>query len=392
MRYLEGRKRYQYRISYKDQQGKSHRKSFYGEKAADARKQAKEWLEFYEKTNKSSDINPAIDHWIHTWLMIYMKDAVRPSTLDKYACCLKPVMSAFKGVRLNQLEVSELQQFFQQQLFSGGRKEQGLSPITVRNQRRYLSSCIDMAVRLGLTNRNPVKLTTPPRVEKAENNPLSELEVKALLRVAKSNVEEARNSDNIGRLISEEELYIGVMIAVYTGMRLGEIMALKWSDFNITTAFLSVQRSKSDVKGQNITNTKTGHGRKIQIGIELVDALKEHKRLQGEYKKILGSAYEDQNWIIGGLFGKGYNKRHYSSRKFQKLLKEVNIIRHIRFHDLRHTHATLLMLAGVNPKIVQERLGHSSIDVTLDTYSHLTLANQSIAVDALERVIAKKAE
>lgn len=73
-------------------------------------------------------------------------------------------------------------------------------------------------------------------------------------------------------------------------------------------------------------------------------------------------------------------------------MKEANIIRHIRFHDLRHTHATLLMLAGINLKIVQERLGHSSIDVTLDTYSHLTLANQSIAVDALERVIAKKAE
>ena len=204
-------------------------------------------------------------------------------------------MSAFEGVRLNQLEVSELQQFFQQQLFSGGRKEQGLSPITVRNQRRYLSSCIDMAVRLGLTNRNPVKLTTPPRVEKAENNPLSELEVQALLRVAKTNVEEARNSDNIGRLISEEELYIGVMIAVYTGMRLGEIMALKWSDFKVSTASLYVQRSKSDVKGQNITNTKTGHGRKVQIGIELVDALKEHKRIQIEYKKTLGNAYEDHD-------------------------------------------------------------------------------------------------
>ena len=113
----------------------------------------------------------------------------------------------------------------------------------------------------------------------------------------------------------------------------------------------------------------------------------EHKKLQQEYKKILGNLYKDDGWIIGGLFGDGYNKRHYSSRKFQQLVKKAQIVRHIRFHDLRHTHATLLLLSGINPKVVQERLGHASVDMTLDTYSHLTLANQGSAVQALDTMM-----
>lgn len=390
IRYLAASNRYQFRICYKDKDGKTHRKSFYAPKATEARKKGREWLDFYENSNKSADINPMLDDWIQAWLNIYMKNAVRPSTLEKYRSCLTPVSIAFKGIRLNKLTPTALQQFFQQQLFSGGQKEQGLSPVTVRNQRRYLASCIDMAIKLGLTNTNPVKLTMPPKVEKKEIYPLSEVEVQKLLEVAKNHVEDAKTSSNIGFVISASDIYIGVMIAVYTGMRLGEIMALKWSDFNVNTSFLSVQRSKSDVKGQSITSPKTGVGRKIQIGSDLIYALKQHKEIQLAYRRKIGTLYENHDWIIAGLFGNGYNKRHYSSRKFQQLLKEAQILRHIRFHDLRHTHATLLLLAGINPKIVQERLGHASIDMTLDTYSHLTLANQSAAVTALDSIMSKR--
>jgi integrase len=390
MFYDEKFHRYQYRVSYIDKYGKLHRKAFYAGKASEARRKAKEWLEFYNQSNKEPSSNPVINKWIQTWLETYVKGIVRPATYEKYVSCLRPVMKTFKDMKLNKLDPTLLQQFFQQQLFSGGKNEQGLSPITVRNQRRYLSSCIDMAVRLGITAKNPVKLTKPPKVEKSEIHPLSEIEVERVLAVALENLENVKSKDNWGDIMSEADLYIGVMIAVFTGMRLGEIMALKWSDLSVNTSFVSVQRSKSDVKGQDITSPKTGNGRKIQIGEALLEALKQHKVLQKTHRKIVGNAYTNNDWIIGGSFGNGYNKRHYSSRKFQKLLKQAKIIRHIRFHDLRHTHATLLLLAGVNPKIVQERLGHASIDMTLDTYSHLTLANQEIAVSALDTIFNKK--
>lgn len=387
LRYLEDSDRYQYRVSYKNKDGKTCRKSFYAPKASQAKKKAREWLDFYEDTNKGEDINPPLDEWIYTWLNLYMRNTVRPSTLEKYTSCLTPVCNAFSGIRLSKIEPIALQQFFQQQLFNGGQQGQGLSTLTVRNQRRYLSSCFDMAIRLGLTNKNPVKLTLPPKVEKKEIYPLSDTEVRTVLEIALNDVELAKEKGNIGETMSAQDLYIGVMIAVYTGMRLGEIMALKWSDLSVSTSFLSVQRSKSDVKGQAVTSPKTGKGRKVQIGSALLEALLEHKKLQQEYKKILGNLYKDDGWIIGGLFGDGYNKRHYSSRKFQQLVKKAQIVRHIRFHDLRHTHATLLLLSGINPKVVQERLGHASIDMTLDTYSHLTLANQGSAVKALDSMM-----
>lgn len=170
------------------------------------------------------------------------------------------------------------------------------------------------------------------------------------------------------------DLYIDIYIALETGMRLGETMALRWSDI-VIDSYITVQRSKSEVKEQNITSPKTGIGRKIQISQRLISALKEHQKIQNTYKKELEDLYENDYRIIGGLLGKGFHARHYSSRLFKQLLQRARINRRVRFHDLRHTHATLLLLSGVNPKIVQERLGHSSINVTLDIYSHVALAD-----------------
>ena len=146
LRYLEDSDRYQYRVSYKNKDGKTCRKSFYAPKASQAKKKAREWLDFYEDTNKGEDINPPLDEWIYTWLNLYMRNTVRPSTLEKYTSCLTTVCNAFSGTRLSKIEPIALQQFFQQQLFNGGQQGQGLSTLTVRNQRRYLSSCFDIHV------------------------------------------------------------------------------------------------------------------------------------------------------------------------------------------------------------------------------------------------------
>lgn len=181
------------------------------------------------------------------------------------------------------------------------------------------------------------------------------------------------------------DLYIGIYIALETGMHLGEIMALRWSDI-VLDSYITVQRSKSEIKEQNITRPKTGVGRKIQISQRLIKALSQHKNIQKEYKSNLRGYYKDDSRVIGGLVGKGYHARHYSSRLFKKLLPRAGIERRVRFHDLRHTHATLLLLSGVNPKIVQERLDHASINVTLDIYSHVALADQAVAISALDQL------
>lgn len=236
----------------------------------------------------------------------------------------------------------------------------------------------------GLTNKNPVRLTKSPKQTKSEMQSLSQYEAHNLLEQANSEVQLARSRPK-DRLMVTSDLYIGIYIALETGMRLGEIMALRWSDI-VLDSYITVQRSKSEIKEQNITPPKTGVGRKIQISQRLIKALSQHKNIQKEYKSNLKGYYKDDSLVIGGLVGKDYHARHYSSRLFKKLLPRAGIERRVRFHDLRHTHATLLLLSGVNPKIVQKCLGHASINVTLDIYSHVALADQAVAISALDQL------
>ncbi|SUP42838.1 site-specific integrase [Veillonella criceti] len=382
------RNMYELRITYTDPLGIKKRKAFYGKTIKEVKENCSKWKENNLNFDNIVYKNPLVKDWIVEWLETYVKNTVRPSTYEKYKCCLNPIKDFFGDKHLNNLDPTSLQHFFNRELKSGGKNKKGLSTLTIRNQRRYLSSCIDTAIKLELITKNPVKLTKPPKIKKKEIEPLTIEECKKIINLAYNNVQAMINQNKLGDMMSAEDLYIGVYIAIETGMRLGELMALRWNDVIndiMDNEYIIVQRSKSKIKEQDITRTKTGLGRKIQISNSLSVALKKHFKIQKAYIKEVNQLYNDQNYIIGGLFGNGYSHSHYSSRKFKKLLKQANIERRVRFHDLRHTHATLLLLAGVNPKIVQERLGHASIDMTLDTYSHLTLANQSVAVNVLDK-------
>lgn len=378
------RNHYVLRLSYKDPLGVRKRKHIYGATAAEAKEKAIAWKETNLSKENALALNPLINEWIKEWLTTYVKNSVRPATYKVYKVTLAPIQKAFQGRRLDQLDPTQLQNFFNDQLIHGGHNQKGLSPYTVRNQRRYFAHCIDTALKLGLTTKNPVRLTKSPKQAKAEIHPLSQYEAHNLLQQAQDELE-AAHSGPIDRLMTTSDLYIGVYIALETGMRLGEIMALRWGDI-VLDSYITVQRSKSEIKEQNITLPKTGVGRKIQISQRLVNALTQHRAIQSNYKKELLGYYQDDHHIIGGLQGNGYHARHYSSRLFKKLSQRAGIHRRVRFHDLRHTHATLLLLAGVNPKIVQERLGHASINVTLDIYSHVALADQAVAINALDRL------
>ena len=167
----------------------------------------------------------------------------------------------------------------------------------------------------GLTNKNPVRLTKSPKQTKSEMQSLSQYETHNLLEQANSEVQLARSGPK-DRLMVASDLYISIYIALETGMRLGEIMALRWSDI-VINSYITIQRSKSEVKEQNITSPKTGIERKLQISQRLISALKEHKRIQNAYKKELEDLYENDYRIIGGLLGKGFHARHYSSRLFK---------------------------------------------------------------------------
>ena len=182
--------------------------------------------------------------------------------------------------------------------------------------------------------------------------------------------------------------YIATKTALGTGMRLGEVFGLCWDCVDLIHGTISVRRTiQTGTKGQVFQDTKTKTSRRcIPISQELQNELTTYKEFQSNYAKELGDKWADSyGVVISGTFGKILSTSNFKSRYFIPILKQLGLD-HITFHDLRHTHATLLLSQKINPKIVQERLGHSTITLTLDTYSHLVPDIQKEAVKALDNL------
>ena len=180
-----------------------------------------------------------------------------------------------------------------------------------------------------------------------------------------------------------------MLLGVTTGMRRGEIVGLMWTCVDLTAGTLRVTRSIEQSKsGLAVKAPKTAKGRRtIPLPSLTVAALRTHKAEQGREKLRLGPAYDDQGLVCARPDGTVW-KPDSLSAAFQRFVRNHKLTR-IRFHDLRHTHATQLLLQGVHPKVVAERLGHSTIVVTLDTYSHVVPGLQEAAARQLDRALRK---
>ncbi|MBA2459344.1 MAG: site-specific integrase [Gemmatimonadales bacterium] len=172
-----------------------------------------------------------------------------------------------------------------------------------------------------------------------------------------------------------------------TGIRPGEALALKWSDLN--GVYLRVQRAQTvgaDSK-KLIASTKTGRSRVLPLGERALRTLQQHRVRQAKWKLKLGDHYRDQGLIFANETGGLLDAQNIVNRHFKPLLKRAGLPA-IRLYDLRHSHATLLMAAGEHPKVVQERLGHSTITLTLDTYTHVVPDRQELASSRLKFMLA----
>jgi integrase len=231
-----------------------------------------------------------------------------------------------------------------------------------------LHKALKAAVSDGLIPRNVTAGLKLPRITREEIDPLDPEQTRCLLEAAKGD-----------RL---EALYV---LALNTGMRQGELLALKWDDVDLARGVLRVRRTlthsgKAFVLGEPKTKKSR---RTIRLTAAAVEALRAHLSRQLEEMERVGSLYEPGGLIFATETGTIINPSNLRNRSFKRLLKRAGL-RPIRFHDLRHTCATLLLSCNVNPKIVSEMLGHSSIAITLDTYSHVLPTMQENAIRALE--------
>ena len=185
-----------------------------------------------------------------------------------------------------------------------------------------------------------------------------------------------------------DRLYGLHVLALHTGMRLGELLGLRWADVDLNGAVLSVRQQVYRLAGEwHYSEPKTAAGRRtISLSASAVEALRVCRLRQNE-ERLQASAWEDNDLVFCNRLGRPLEKATLLRRSFWPALERAGLPR-IRFHDLRHTAASLLLAEGVHPKIVQERLGHSSISMTMDTYSHVTPNLQAEAAERMDRLLA----
>lgn len=269
--------------------------------------------------------------------------------IDKH---IKPYLA---NLYLEDLKPLHLQNFYDEKLKNGNLNGKGgLSARTVLSLHRIIHSALEQAVKWQLLIRNVADAVEPPKAKKFKAKYLTDKQTEELIETAK-----------------KSDIYIPVMIAIYTGARRGEVLGLSWENVNLEKGYIRIIDNLCATKnGLVIKETKNNtSNRTIAISDTLIKILKMHKIKQMENKLRLGCFYHDNNMVCCYEDGRMYNPKRFSA-KFHELL-EKNNLPIIRFHDLRHSHASLLVKLGVQPKEISQRLGHSNIGITMDLYSHL---------------------
>jgi integrase len=293
--------------------------------------------------------------YLDRWLADGVRNTVRRSTYVRYEGLVRNhIKPAIGRVKLRALTPLHVRSLYREKL-------EELSPRSVNYIHVTLHKALEQAVEDGLIPRNVTKAVKPPQAHKEEVNPLSPIEVKALLSAARGD-----------RL---EALYV---LAVHTGLRQGELLGLKWSDVDLDTGRLSVQRSLAADRTFNPPKRKNSR-RTVKLTNAAAEALKRHRAAQNEERLKLGSLWEDQDLVFPNRVGKPMAHNNLYNRDFKSLLKRAGLWpkdkgKRFTFHSLRHTCATVLLSKNVNPKIVQEMLGHATITTTIQKYKTTSAA------------------
>lgn len=299
--------------------------------------------------------------WIVYYLENYKKNEIKITTYGTYLETFKKHIekSGLGSLRLDKITTSHLQQFYNEKV------KAGYNPKTVKHMNVIINSALDKAFKLGYIRTNPNILVTLPKKKTYVGKTLTSIEVMKILN-------EARNDD----------LYPLIIFTIYSGLRKGEVMALKWADIDFENRQVKVVGNLCRIiaepnnKGRmthkyQIMEPKTDKSRRIVPLMDIaIDALQIQKSRQDKEKEKLADLYNDEDLVFAKYNGDFINQRLFMDH-FHKFLDRYNITQ-IRFHDLRHTFASLLLEAGESPKVVQELLGHSNISTTMDIYAHLS--------------------
>ena len=310
---------------------------------------------------------------LERWLSEYVDIQVRPNTADGYRMiCDLHIMPELGILRLDELHQSHIMRYQQSALLNGRRDGKGgLSARTVKHHHRVLSEALSHAVKWGVLSRNVAQMTDPPRPSRKEVIILPPSEIDRLIDAFEGT-----------------DYYALVYTALYTGMRRGELLGLRWCDVDLPLATISVTQSLQRLYGGefSVREPKSAHSRRlIPMPPSLAILLRSHKEHEEQQKELLGITVAPTDLVFAHLDGSPLDPSTVS-HTFAQIVTESGL-KNVRFHDLRHAHASLMLRTGANPKVISERLGHSSIAITMDIYSHVMPGLQEEAAIRFEEAL-----
>lgn len=345
------------------------RKKAYCKTKQEAISKRNEMLRELERGTLATGPQRRLGEYITDWLENVHKSKLRLSVYLNYKKHVRHIVADLGNIWLQKLTPQQVQNFAAKKL------NEGISPKYVREMLGVLSLALNNAVKWGYLSRNVCDLVTKPRVPKHEIAPLT-----------------LDQAQRFRQHIQGHRLEVLITMAVVTGMRRGELLSLRWSDIDFQRGILQVMHTVDRLTGHSYVEgePKTASGmRSIRIPVFLLDMLRQHRAEQLKRKSQINN-WEEKDLVFPNLRG-GYLHPNHMGEAFRELLEQAELPL-IRFHDLRHSAATILLSMGVNIKVIQELLGHSDIAITLRVYGHLLPSMQQEVVDRWDDVFKEEEE
>lgn len=344
----------------------THKKKYKKKRGFKTKKEAESALnkliyELEQGTNIDND-NMTVKQYMEYFNNQYVKKNCAPSTVRRYGFSINDINEYLGNVKLNKLNPLMVQQFYDDVI-----EDKGQSQNTLLKTHRTLHLALQCALKWRLVNTNVCDLVIKPKPVKKEIEYWSH-------NMVKSYLEE----------IDNELFYPLAFMSCHTGLRIGELCALKWKHIDLDNKLLYVNETRSIDKDGALYDgpTKNKKKRVITLFDTTIDFLKDIKPTDNKVINITSKGKEDNRYVFTYSDGRPIDP-HYISQKFANYIKEKDKIKEkITFHGLRHTHATMLLAAGVNIKVISERLGHSTVAFTMDTYVH---SNQELQKQEMKK-------
>ena len=333
----------------------------------------KRLAELLHQLDNGTFMKPAkttLGEFLERWLKDYQPN-LSPRGFERYEGIIRShLIPGLGSMPLTQLRPEHLQKHYT------AKQNDGLSARTIRYHHAVLHVALKTAVQWGLLSRNPADAVTTPRVRRNEMQTWGEHEISQFLDAAK-----------------DSPYYALFYTALFTGMRRSELLGLKWGDVDFIMSQIYVNRSLHHLKDGSyiFTEPKSAKSRRtIALPPSATLLLKEHQEKQKLERVMLGIPLTDSDLVFSTLEGKPF-RPNTITRAWTMLATRAGL-RIIRLHDARHTHASIMLKQGIHPKIVQERLGHASIQMTLDTYSHVAPGLQEAAAKRFDELVTPRRE